>query len=128
MRAWASRSARPTVRSYNSATSARREGTAAIRTRIPAGPAPLGNRPGPLVGVRNGTAPLAAPALAPKPTMEQQHARVLDGLNRARDRVNLDAWARWAKGWLFFPAGAGTTDRADSPYVRHSLGQCPTVQ
>jgi hypothetical protein len=37
----------------------------------------------------------------PPPTLEQQHARALDGMNRAQNCDNLDGRARWAKGFPF---------------------------
>jgi DNA-binding MarR family transcriptional regulator len=43
----------------------------------------------------------AAPPPAPKPLpppLERRQAQALDGINHARDRANLDAWARWAIG------------------------------
>jgi hypothetical protein len=43
-----------------------------------------------------------APALKPAPpTLDLQLAPVLDGMKRAQDRDNLDAWACWAKGFAF---------------------------
>ena len=44
--------------------------------------------------------PLPAPK-PPHPTLEQQHARALDGMNRVQDRDNLDARAHWVKGFAF---------------------------
>ena len=102
------------------------ERTGGIRVRIPTGPAPIGNRPGPLAGAYNGTAPKPAPPPAPTPppalkptppTLEQQHERALDGMNHAQDRDNLDAWARWAKG---FPFDERQRDALEDAY-QHSL-------
>jgi hypothetical protein len=69
----------------------------------------------PLAGTRNGTAPPAAPAS--KPTLQQQHAQALEGMNRPQDRDNLDAWARWAKGFAF---DERQCDQLEDAY-RHSL-------
>ena len=77
---------------------------AGIRFRIPTGPAPSGNRPGSGTGVRNGSAPPPAPTPVPKPTpptLQQQHARALDGPKRAQDRDTLGVWARGAEGFAF---------------------------
>jgi hypothetical protein len=71
-------------------------------------------------------------------TLEQQHSRALDGMNRAQDGDNLDAWARGAKGFAFDygsvtrwmtpprrPEADGEGSRAASPPRTRDSALCP---
>jgi hypothetical protein len=77
---------------------------AASAFRIPKGPAPSGNRSGPLACARHGTAPRRG---RPPPSWRSRRRPRWNsstcgrstGINRAQDRYNLDAWGRWAKGF-----------------------------
>ena len=85
--------------------------TGGIRVRIPA------------VSTARLVAATALPALAsvpalnlarpPTPTLEEQHARLLSGLNAARTQANLDEWAKWGKQ---FPFSERQKDQAEDRY------------